>query len=272
MQVSSPSNPRVFFEITIGGKAAGKIVMELYKNIVPRTAENFRQLCTGECKKTAKGRPFSYRGTIFHRIIQGFMMQGGDFTDFNGTGGESIYGRTFPDENFKVRHTQKGLLSMANAGKNTNGSQFFITFSATPHLDGKHTVFGRVESGYDICQKIEKLRTNNQDMPYERVVIASCGEIKPKEEVKKQETPKEETKHETAVEKKEGTEQKGAQAGERKGSLDEKKKHRSRSNSKGKDGDHGRKKHHDDEKKQKKEKFDERRRAEQERKRSRSRS
>jgi peptidyl-prolyl isomerase D len=140
--------------------------MELYKNVVPRTAENFRQLCTGESGKTSKnGKPYSYKGTIFHRVIKGFMMQGGDFTNFNGTGGESIYGRTFPDENFKVKHTQKSLLSMANAGKNTNGSQFFITFADTPHLDNKHTVFGKVEKGYDICQKIERLRTNNQDKP-----------------------------------------------------------------------------------------------------------
>jgi cyclophilin family peptidyl-prolyl cis-trans isomerase len=159
--------------------------MELFKNIVPRTAENFRQLCTGECKKfSSNGKALHYKNSIFHRVISGFMMQGGDFTNFNGTGGESIYGRTFPDENFKVRHTQKGLLSMANAGRNTNGSQFFITFATTPHLDGKHTVFGRVESGYEICQKIEKLRTNNQDKPLERVVVTDCGEIKPKEEAK----------------------------------------------------------------------------------------
>lgn len=125
-------------------------------------------------------------------------MQGGDFTNFNGTGGESIYGRTFPDENFKVRHTQKGLLSMANAGRNTNGSQFFITFTPTPHLDGKHTVFGRVEKGYEICQRIERLRTNPSDKPLERVTIANCGEIKP-------EKPKEEKKQEEEVKKQEST-------------------------------------------------------------------
>lgn len=106
------------------------------------------------------------------------MMQGGDFTNFNGTGGESIYGSTFPDENFKLKHETRGLLSMANAGKNTNGSQFFITFTQTPHLNGKHVVFGRVEKGYELCQRIEKLRCNSQDKPHEKVEIKDCGEIK----------------------------------------------------------------------------------------------
>jgi len=135
--------------------------MELYKNVVPRTADNFRQLCTGESKKhSSNGKLLSYKGSIFHRVISGFMLQGGDFTHFNGTGGESIYGRTFPDENFKLKHWEKGTLSMANAGKNTNGSQFFITLGPASHLNGKHTVFGRVEKGYEICKLIEKLRTN----------------------------------------------------------------------------------------------------------------
>ena len=121
------------------------------------------------------------------------MMQGGDFTKFNGTGGESIYGHKFADENFKLRHSEKGLLSMANAGRNTNGSQFFVTFVPTSYLDGKHVVFGRVEKGFDLCQRVEKLRTNKEDMPMERVVVASCGEIKPevpKEEIKKEELVK----------------------------------------------------------------------------------
>ena len=143
---SSPSNPRVFFDIEINGNSGGRIVMELFKNITPRTAENFRQLCTGEAGiSKISGRKLSFKNSIFHRVIKEFMMQGGDFTAFNGTGGESIYGSKFPDENFKLKHTHKGLLSMANSGRNTNGSQFFLTFEPTSWLDGKHVVFGRVE-------------------------------------------------------------------------------------------------------------------------------
>ena len=110
-------------------------------------------------------KPLTLKGCIFHRVIKQFMMQGGDFTRFNGTGGESIYGMKFADENFKIKHTERGLLSMANSGKNTNGSQFFVTFAPTSWLDNKHVVFGRVEEGYEICQKIEKLRTNGDDKP-----------------------------------------------------------------------------------------------------------
>ena len=132
--------------------------MELFRNVTPKTAENFRKLCTGECGiSKLSGKPISYKNTIFHRVIKGFMMQGGDFTKHNGTGGESIYGEKFPDENFKLRHTQKGLLSMANSGRNTNGSQFFLTFDKASWLDGKHVVFGKVESGYELCAKVERI-------------------------------------------------------------------------------------------------------------------
>ena len=139
----------VFFDITVGGQSAGRIEIELY-NDAPNTAENFRALCTGEKGVGKSGKALHYKGCAFHRIIPGFMAQGGDFTKFNGTGGESIYGEKFADENFNRKHTGPGILSMANAGPNTNGSQFFLCFDAFPHLDGKHTVFGKVTSGIEV--------------------------------------------------------------------------------------------------------------------------
>lgn len=173
---SSPNNPKVFFDITVGGSYLGRIVMLLYADTTPKTAENFRALCTGEKGSASTGQPLHYKGCSFHRVIAGFMLQGGDFTAGNGTGGESIYGEKFADENFKVKHTEPGLLSMANAGPGTNGSQFFITTVTTPHLDGKHVVFGRVIEGYqDVVEVIEKTETGAQDKPKQDVLIMDCG-------------------------------------------------------------------------------------------------
>eukprot|EP00743_Colponemidia_sp_Colp-15_P000275 GILK01000323.1.p2 GENE.GILK01000323.1~~GILK01000323.1.p2 ORF type:complete len:184 (+),score=27.68 GILK01000323.1:51-554(+) len=164
-------NPRVFFDITIDSAPAGRITFELFNNVVPKTAENFRALCTGE-----KGGDLHYKGSGFHRIIPQFMLQGGDFTAHNGTGGKSIYGAKFADENFQLRHDVPGLLSMANAGKNTNGSQFFVTTVPCPWLDGKHVVFGRVLEGMDLVSKIEALGSSS-GAPKKRVQIADCGQL-----------------------------------------------------------------------------------------------
>lgn len=165
----------VYFSITIGGHRAGKIVMKLFHKTVPKTAANFKALCTGEKGTGQSGKPLHFKGSSFHRVIKDFMLQGGDFTHGNGTGGESIYGETFRDENFKYEHNKPGMLSMANAGPHTNGSQFFVTTVPTPHLDGKHVVFGKVMKGMKIVKRIENLKVNADDKPFEKVVIADCG-------------------------------------------------------------------------------------------------
>jgi len=170
------ANPRVYFDITVGGAPAGRIVMELYANEVPRTAENFRALCTGEKGLGKSGEPLHYKGSRFHRVIPEFMCQGGDFVRGSGTGGESIYGEPFPDESLVRKHTGPGVLSMANRGPNSNGSQFIICTVPTPWLDGKHVVFGQVVEGMDVVKAIEKVGRRSGSTTME-VKIVDCGQI-----------------------------------------------------------------------------------------------
>lgn len=160
----------VYMDIGINNKNVGKIVILLFSDVVPKTCNNFRTLCTNKNK-------LSYAGSPFHRIINNFMIQGGDFTNGNGTGGLSIYGDKFEDENFNIRHDEPYLLSMANSGRNTNGSQFFITTNKTPHLDGKHVVFGKVVKGFELVDELNSIETDGGDKPIGDVRILKCGII-----------------------------------------------------------------------------------------------
>ena len=166
----------VYFDISINGNPEGRITIGLFGSVVPKTTENFRALCTGEKGVGQSGINLTYTNSKFHRIIPNFMLQGGDFTNGNGTGGESIYGEKFEDEDFSIKHSQPGMLSMANSGPNTNGSQFFITTVATPWLNGKHVVFGKVLKGMELVKKIEA-QGSESGAPSVDVVITKSGEF-----------------------------------------------------------------------------------------------
>ncbi|KAJ8297819.1 hypothetical protein KUTeg_024350 [Tegillarca granosa] len=183
--MENEENPRAFFDVEIGGEEIGRIVFELFKHKVPKTAENFRALCTGEkgIGKTTN-LPLHYKGCPFHRIIKDFMIQGGDFSNKDGTGGESIYGEKFEDEGFHFEHDKPGYLSMANAGPNTNGSQFFITTKDCNHLNGKHVIFGKVLKGMGVVRELEDVEKEGEK-PVKLCVISDCGELAPGEEAVK---------------------------------------------------------------------------------------
>lgn len=167
-----PTNPQVYLDIRIEDEQPQRLVFELFKDVVPRTVENFRVFCTGE-----RGPSLSYVGSIIHRIAKGYLFQGGDITVGDGTGGFSIYGVRFDDENFRIKHKRKGLLSMANAGPNTNGSQFSITLKPIPELDGKHVVFGRIIEGFEFCKEIEEVEVGKNDRPKRRIQVIGSGQI-----------------------------------------------------------------------------------------------
>ncbi|KAL6854345.1 hypothetical protein ACP4OV_019248 [Aristida adscensionis] len=174
------ANPKVYLDLTVGGEPVGRVVIELYADKLPKTAENFRRLCTGETSGRS-GRKLHYKGTPFHRVVPGFMCQGGDIASGNGTGGESALGegryRYFPDEGLGVvRHDEAGVVSMANAGPNTNGSQFFITFAEAPWLDSRHVAFGRVVEGMKVLDAVNRAGSTS-GRTVKPVLIADCGQL-----------------------------------------------------------------------------------------------
>ena len=177
VQVDAAVTREVFLDVAIDGMPSGRVTLGLFGDVAPRTVENFRALCAGDAGSTAAGVPLHFKGCAFHRIIPGFMVQCGDFERGDGTGGASIYGERFEDESFALQHSAPFLLSMANAGPNTNGSQFFITTTATPHLDGKHVVFGRVLSGFDVIKRVESCGSGS-GAPEADVRVADCGVLK----------------------------------------------------------------------------------------------
>ena len=158
----------VYMEISIDKNIIGKIIIKLYEDKVPYTCKNFKTMCINK-------NNLSYKNCPFHRIIKNFMIQGGDFTNGDGTGGISIYGERFKDENFIYKHDKPYLLSMANAGHDTNGSQFFITTVETPHLDNKHGVFGEVVKGFEIIDYMNNVKIDNNDRPIQNIFISNCG-------------------------------------------------------------------------------------------------
>ncbi|PRP84694.1 peptidyl-prolyl cis-trans isomerase, cyclophilin-type [Planoprotostelium fungivorum] len=172
---SDPNNPIVFFDISMGGHYVGRVKMELFHNVVPKTAENFRQFCTGEYRRN--NQPLGYKNCTFHRVIKDFMVQSGDFIRGDGTGKMSIYGTAFEDEGFKLKHTSPGLLSMANSGANSNGCQFFITCGAAEWLDNKHVVFGQVIDGMKVVRMIENVPVDSGSRPNMPCVITECGQM-----------------------------------------------------------------------------------------------
>ncbi|XP_014219203.1 peptidyl-prolyl cis-trans isomerase G [Copidosoma floridanum] len=195
--------PRVYFDVEVGGLPIGRIVFELYSDVCPRTVENFRALCTGEMGLgLTTNKPLFYKGIVFHRVVKNFMIQSGDFSVGNGTGGESIYGGTFKDENFSIMHDKPFLLSMANRGKDTNGSQFFITTQPAPHLDNIHVVFGEVVSGQEVVNHIENLPVDRMSRPLQDAKVVNCGELvlKSKHKDKKKKEKKKESASESSSE------------------------------------------------------------------------